>query len=791
MRVDKDRVTRLRNQMIVKPSVCLERAQFLTDSYKDTEGYEYPYRQAFALEKILADITVQIDDDELLVGRITKYWRGAMVLPEINAQWLREEADMISTRATNTFTPLSKSEKIQLFDILEFWKERELLAMWKKKVPSEMLEGYMYTGLLGGPTFASNDHYLTHVSAKYEKLLSVGLLGIRKEIEDEIVELDLTIPDEFEKLQYLEAMLISNKAAMDFSMRYSKLAAEQAITTVDPERKAELEEISRICAKVPANPADTYYEALQSIIMTWTIINIEGQGNGLCFGRLDQILYPYYAREKEAGTLTDDMAKILMSMLYIKANGIVNVDDTHTSQVFTGWPQTMNVDIGGVDKNGHDVVNELSHICLDADLDVGLTQNDIVVRIAKKTPSAFVIHAIEVAKALRGKVKFMSDETIIRQMLHDGYLLEDARDYVITGCSTVTVSGKSVDTPGSLINCPLCLELALNNGVRRMDGRQLGPKTGNPVKFTSYEEVWEAYKAQAKPVYETAVVFRSSDRHMFATYRPIPFQSSLFLGTIQSGKDMWGGGTQYSRSSISPSGAPNVGDSLAAIKKVVFEDKAITMSELIDALNANFEGHEKTLKLLSDAPKFGNDIDYVDNIVNEVLLHAVEVITPLRGSGNSLMTVSPAALTGNVPLGSITGALPDGRKAGLPISEGGVSPYQGRNVSGPIATYKSVAKLDHAKFTNGSVFNMRFSPNALKDAVSIKKFEQMLRTFLEEGGFFVQYNIVDTETLRAAQKNPEEYKDLLVRVATYSAYFVELGEDLQEDIISRLAQDVN
>jgi formate C-acetyltransferase len=777
--------------MIVKPSVCLERAQYLTDAYKETEGYEYPYRQAFALEKILANISISIDSDELLVGCITKYRRGAMVLPEINAQWLREEADLIATRATNTFMPLSEDEKKQLFEILDYWEERELLAMWKKKVPSELLEGYMYTGLLGGPTFASNDHYLTHVSANYEKLIKVGLLGIRDEIESEIAALDLTVPEDFEKLQYLEAMRISNKAALDFSLRYSRLAAELALKETNPVRKAELSEISRICAKVPAQPADSYHEALQSIVTAWTIINIEGQGNGLGFGRLDQILYPYYKREKEAGTLTDAAAQMLMSMLYIKANGVVNVDDTPTSQVFTGWPQTMNVNIGGLDKNGRDAVNALSHICLDADLDVGLTQNDLVVRISKKTPSSFVMHAIEVAKTLRGKIKFMSDETIIQQMLHDGYLLEDARNYVITGCSTVTVAGKSVDTPGTLINLPLCLELALNNGVRRMDGKQLGPQTGDPHGFASYEDVWNAYKAQVKPVLEVAVIFRSSDRHMFAQYRPIPFHSSLFEGPIRTGKDMWGGGTRYSRSSVSPSGAPNVGDSLAAIKKLVFEDKALTMRQLTDALEANFEGHERTLKLLSDAPKYGNDIDYADDLVNEVLLHTTEVVTPLRGSGNSLMTVSPAALTGNVPLGSVTGALPDGRKAGLPLSEGGVSPYQGRNVSGPVATYRSVAKLDHVRFTNGSVFNMRFSPGALKDAAGVKKFEQMLRTYLEEGGFFVQYNIVDTETLRAAQANPEAYKDLLVRVATYSAYFVELGTDLQEDIITRMTQEID
>jgi formate C-acetyltransferase len=775
--------------MIVKPSVCLERAEYLTESYKETEGFEPAHRQAKALEKILANVAVQIDDDELLVGRITQYWRGAMILPELNAQWLNDEADLISTRATNTFRPLSSNEKERMFKMLEYWKDRELLEMWKHKVPKELLDGYMYTGLLGGPTFASNDHYLTHVCADYEKLIRVGLLGVRKEIEDEIGGLDLCVPADFEKYQFLKAMLISNKAAIDFSIRYSGIAAEQAMQQTNPERKAELEEISRICAKVPANPADTYYEALQSIVMAWTVINIEGQGNGLCFGRLDQTLYPFYVKEKAAGTLTDAAAQMLLSMLYIKANGVVNVDDTPTSQVFTGWPQTMNVDIGGLDKGGQNAVNELSYICLDADLDVGLTQNDLVVRISKKTPSDFVIRAIEVAKALRGKIKFMSDETIIQQMLHDGYALEDARNYVITGCSTVTVAGKSVDTPGTIVNMPLCLEMALNNGVRRMDGLRLGAKTGDPRMFTSYEEVWEAYKTQAEPVLKVAALFRSTDRHMFAKYRPIPFHSSLFEGPVQKGVDMWGGGTRYSRSSVSPSGTPNVGDSLAAIKKVVFEDRAITMPELIDALDANFEGHEKTLKLLSDAPKYGNDIDYVDDIVNEVLMHSVDVVTPMRGSGGSLMTISPAALTGNVPLGSICGALPDGRKAGLPLAEGGVSPYQGRNVSGPVATYRSVAKLDHVRMTNGSVFNMRFSPSALKDRAGIKKFEQMLRNYLEEGGFFVQYNIVDTETLRAAQAKPEEYRDLLVRVATYSAYFVELGKDLQEDIITRLTQD--
>ena len=785
----KERLMRLRDHMVVKPSVSVERAKCWTETYKETEGHEPVYRQALALKNTLEKITVAIDDDELLVGRITEYWRGSPMMPEINCQFLETEMDDISSRPRCTFEPISKDKQDEILEMLEYWRQRNLHQMWQHKVPYDMLQ-HEYSGLLGGITFSDNGHYLTHVCADYEKLLRVGLAGIRQEIEEEIASLDLTVPEDFEKLQYLEASLISNKASIDFAHRYSDLAAEQAKQTIDLERKKELEKISRICAKVPENPADTYYEAIQSIVMAWTIINIEGQGNGLCFGRLDKTLYPFYKKETEEGTLTRELAQTLMSMLYIKANGVVNVYNRYTSFIFTGWPQTMNVNIGGIDKNGRSVVNELSYICLDADLDVRLTQNDTVVRINKRTPSKFVIRAIEVAKALRGKIKFMSDETIIQQLLHDGYSLDDAREYVITGCSTVNVPGKSLDSPGVLINMPLLLEMAMNDGKRRKDSEQLGPMTGDARKFESYDELWEAFRIQCEKIMKIAVPLRSSDRLMYGKYRPVPFHSSLFDGPIQKGRDMWNDGSHYARISYSPSGVPNVGDSLAAIKKVVFEDKAVSMDELITALEADFEGYERIHKLLNDAPKYGNDIDFVDNIVNDVLMMAVDIITPIRCACGARATVSPAALSANVSQGLDVSALPDGRKAFQPLSEGGVSPYQGRNVSGPIATYRSVAKIDHVRLTNGSIFNMRFSPKDLDDGEKIKKFEQMLRTFLEEGGFFVQYNIVDTETLRSAQKNPEEYKDLLVRVATYSAYFVELGEDLQEDVINRLSMSM-
>jgi formate C-acetyltransferase len=776
--------------MVTKPSVSVIRGKAWTDSYKETEGREPFFRQALALKKTLETVPVLLDDDELLAGRITEFWRGSMLLPEINIQFLETEMDDIAVRPRCTFEPIPGDRQKVVWEMLDYWRDKNLHMMWQNKLPAYMLE-HEYSGLIGGATFCDNGHYLTHVSADYPKLLRVGLDGIRKEIEDEIAKLDLRVPEDFEKLQFLNAALISNRAAADFSLRYSKLASEQAEQTNDPVRKEELLELSRICAKVPMRPANTFYEAIQSIVTAWTVINIEGQGNGLCFGRVDQYLYPYYKKEKAAGTLTDDFAVALIAMLYIKTNGVVNVYNRFTSNIFTGWPQTMNVNVGGIDKNGRDAVNELSYLFVEADMDVRLTQNDIVVRVETKTPSSFVIRCIEVAKALRGKVKFMSDNTILQQLMHDGYKLDDARDYVITGCSTVNVPGRSLDDPGALLNMPLLLEMALNDGKRRRDGAQLGPHTGDARTFKSYDDIMEAFRIQCETLFRIAVPMRSSDRFMYGKYRPVLFHSCLFTGPIQKGRDMWDDGSRYGRLSFSPSGVPNVGDSLAAIKKVVFEDGALTMNGLIDALEANFEGHEKALKLLSDAPKYGNDIDYVDYIVDDVLMMCVDIITPMMCAGKAKATVSPAALSANVSLGLDVSALPDGRKAFLPLAEGGVSPYQGRNVSGPVATYRSVAKLDHVKLTNGSIFNMRFSPKDLDSVQKIKKFEQMLRMFLEEGGFFVQYNIVDTETLRAAQKNPEQYKDLLVRVATYSAYFVELGEDLQEDIINRLAQEVS
>lgn len=784
-----ERIRRMRNRLVTKAAVDVERGVFMTKSYQETEGREPAYRQAKALEMNLLNKSIAIFEDELLVGRMTMKYRGGNIIPELSSQFLEDEMDELSTRPQDTFEPISEEDKQTIRDFLPYWNDRNLISMWKAKIPEDKLK-YLETGSIGGAVYALNGHYLKHSCVDYVKVLNIGLEGVKQEVLHELEQIDISNPDDFEKMQYLKAMIISLDATMAYADRYSRLAAEMAASCADPKRRAELELISEVCAQVPAKPARTFHEALQSMLMIWICMNIEGCGYGMTLGgRLDQWLYPYYKKEKEAGTLTDEYAKMLISMFYIKANEIVIITDRITSGFFTGLPQTVNINLGGVDEDGRDAVNELSYLCLDADIEVGLPSNDLVVRISKKSPEKFVRKAVELAITLRGKLKFMSDEMCIQQLLHDGVDLKDARNFVITGCNNPTIPGKSSDLPGGNINMPLLLELALNNGRQRLTGELIGVETGDPRTFTSYEQVMEAFKKQVDYFFPIAIMFRNSDRYMFAKYRPVPLESSLFEGTIQAGKDMADGSLKYSRIAISMSGTPDVGDAMAAIKKVVFEDQKCTMTELIDALDANWEGYEGLHKLIMAAPKFGNDDDYVDSIVNEVLMYGADVLTHMKGACGTKINCAAAAVTANVIFGYNVGALPDGRYAGEPISEGGISPHQGRNVGGPVATYNSVSKIDHVQLTNGSVLNMRFNPATLKTEASMKKFCSMLRTFLETGGFFVQFNIVDSETLRDAQKNPDKYRDLLVRVATYSAYFVELGENLQNDIINRLEMD--
>ncbi len=780
-----ERVSRLREKVLVPPSVCIERGYWMTQSYKETEDESAVIRRAKGLAKVLENMTVHIDEDELIVGRTTSKVRGGAILPEVDWQWYVNEIDSLSTRDWNRYAPISQEEKTKMREFLPYWRGKSVYEKWWKILPEDARERYHIIHEAGA--FSAASIQPGHTIPDYGKVLTLGLSGVKKQVDEESKRLKIADPRDFTKSHFYKAVRIALEGAIHFAKRYAALARTLSERETSHRRKAELERIAEACERVPENPARSFYEAVQSIWLTYVPFMIEGWSWGMGFGRADQYLYPFYKKDIDEGKMTREEARELLGLFYVKVNGSTIPQCEAVVRTFGGHSLTCNITLGGVKRDGRDAVNELSYVFLDAQEDTALGADDVVIRIHRNTPHAFLMRACQVAKLLSGKFKWVSDETCIQQLLHDGKPIELARDYAVDGCFQPTVGGWSQDIPAGPFNLPLMVELALNNGVSRVYGTQIGPKTGDPRKFKSYDELWNAYKKQVETLIPYAILYKNSDMQLFADLYPSPYQSALFNGCIEKGIDIMAGGTApYATHCTLLAGAPNVGDSLAAIKKAVFDDKRLTMDQVINALDRNFEGQEEVWHILSAAPKFGNDDDYVDSIVNEALMHGAKEVAKVRGIAGMLSTAAASVVTANVPLGYHVGALPDGRKRGEPLSEGGISPYQGRNVSGPTATMKSVAKLDHVKLTGGSVLNMRFNPGLLKDEANVKKFVSMIRTYCETGGYHCQFNIVDTATLRDAQKNPAKYGDLLVRVATYSAYFVELSPELQEDIIKRI-----
>jgi pyruvate formate-lyase/glycerol dehydratase family glycyl radical enzyme len=782
--IKKSRVARLRAKMLRMPDICIQRAYWWTKSYQETEGQPEIIRRAKALAKVLQNLPIFIDEDELIVGRTTSKERGCILFPEIQWEYILNEMELFSSRDWDKCGAISTREKRMIEETLPYWKGKCTWEKFNAALPDDILAIHGGVFFIGTSSM-SGVHY-GHETIDYSRVLTKGLIGIKREVQEKLATLDLTKPEDFKKYQFLQAVDITLTAAAAFIKRYANLACNLAAKESNKERRAELEKIAAICSQVPLNPAGSFYEALQSIWFTHIILRNEGWGPGLGFGRLDQYLYLFYEKDISDGTITEEEARELVSLFLIKVNDLAFVASTVNIETLAGFPTMVSMTLGGVTPSGKDAVNELSSLFLEAEEAVALNAEEITIRVNSSNSDTFLMKAIEVSKKLRGKLKFVSDSTIIKLLLNEGRPLEHARDYVLVGCFTPAVPSYSLDVTGGMVNAPMILELALNNGVSRITGKQVGPRTGDPRKFTSFQEVWDAFKKQVEFFIPKMVTARNIDTQLYAEFALCPFMSAFFEPCIKNGKDIIAGGTApHARECFGFSGLPNVGDSLAAVKKVVFEDRLTDMVGLIDALDKNFEGKDQLLYALLKAPKFGNDIDYVDTIVNDIIILVEGNFNKYQGLFGSKPAIAIATGTGHLLMGTQVGATPEGRKAGEPFAEGGISPHQGRNVSGPTATFRSITKLDHLKVRGGSVLNMKFNPDVFADEKKKAKFMSMLRTYCESGGYHVQFNIVSSVTLRDAQKHPENYKDLLVRVATYSSYFVELSPRMQEDIIAR------
>jgi formate C-acetyltransferase len=767
--------------------LCTERAFFFKEAYEEYECEPIPIIRARALENLLNHCTVNIYEGELLVGRMTSKQKGGPLIPDVEWKWYMSEFYDTSREAEKVKT-LTDDEQAYFTELLSWWKGKALNDKWWALVPDEYKDTRGLVWEQGGGTPSDGQH-MAHCIPGYNRILDWGANGLIAKVEKRMEELDLTDIEQFRQHTYLRAMKICLEAVISFARRYSALAEEMAEKEADPERKAELEKMAEVCRKVPAEPAGNFHEALQSVWFLFSGVMLEGYGPGIGFGRMDQYLFDYYQDDLKKGTFTREQLRDLIALFLIKMNETIMPSPIVSSGKSGGRAGIVlaPIQLGGATPGSKfNLAEELTMLFLEAEEEVML-QEDMVFFIHNTISDALLMKAVQVAMEVKGKIKFAAEETAVLQQMHAGKTLDEAADAALTGCFLHTVPGISHDIGGDFFNVPMMLELALNNGVCRDNGAQIGPATGDPKAFKTYDDVWGAFTAQLEALLPRCITGMALYMKMSGEMLPSPLLSSLYDGCIEKGTDVVDGGARYSTISVWCAGIPSVGDSLAALKKVVFDDKKLTMAQVIDAIDKDFEGYEDVRHLLSVAPKYGNDIDYVDNIVNDVLLRVNDECMKYRCHGDRLFTGTGAAITANISLGWRVAAMPDGRKAGLPLSEGGISPYQGRNVSVATSTMISAAKLNFAKVIGGSVLNMKFNPDGIETPEKLWKLANMLRTFCAMGGDIIQFNIVSNEMLRDAQAHPENYRDLLVRVATYSAYFVHLSKAVQDEIISRVA----
>ncbi len=768
--------------LAVTPEICAERAELITQSYKETEGLPMIIRRAKALEAILAKMTIRIQPDELIVGNHTPKQRSSPIFPEFSFSWIEAEFERLAKRKGDVFL-IDDNTKKRLSTVFKYWQGKT-----SQEYAANLMPADAKAAQANGVFTVGNYFFLGvgHITVDYGKVLEKGYLGIKEEVVEEKNKLDLTKPEDLKKSQFLQAVEIVCDAAVNFAERFAVEAEKMAKAETNNLRKHELQEIAKNCRRVPARAAQTFYQALQGFWFVQLMIQIESNGHSISPGRFDRYMYPFYQGEMAAGKLTRERALELMECLWVKFNEINKVRDEGSTKAFGGYPMFQNLIVGGQTPDGLDSTNELSYLCLEATENVRMPQPSLSIRFHQGTPQEFLIKACEVAALGLGMPAVYNDHVIIPALAARGVTLEDARDYDIIGCVEPQKGGKTEGWhDAAFFNLAKCFEIAINDGVDPKSGLQLGPRTGTLETMKTFNDVVEAYRATIVHFVKLLIISNNSCDIAHGAINPLPFLSSMVDDCVVKGKSLQEGGAHYNFTGPQGVGVGNVGDALAALKKVVYTDGTVDRKTLATALKKNWDGFEKERQtMLNQAPKFGNDDDTADELARlaaRIYCVEVEKYTNPRG-GRFQAGLYP--VSANVPFGTMVGALPDGRQAGTPLADG-VSPVSGRDVHGPTAAAKSVAKLDHEIASNGTLFNQKFHPTALQGESGHANLAALIRTYCSLGGMHVQFNVISKETLRDAQRNPEAHRGLVVRVAGYSAFFTSLDKSLQEDIIAR------
>ena len=789
-----ERVARIRERVnIDRYPICIEKFRITLDVKEKYKNEAVILQRARCLEGTATRMPIAIADDELSVGIGASKPMGLEIDPDYGI-WSADEIESLKKdgftidpqdevdlqRLNETFHPKTQMEEIGkiLYDterLNNFMRSGVVLPPWKPN-RAGVGGGYAQSGPGLGPA-------LTLLCVDYKKPLYQGFNAMIKEAEEEIEKLRYLSGDAIDRYRYYQAVIISLKAVITLAERYSKLAAEMAEKETDPKRRAELLQISETCAWVPANPARTFREAMQSF---WFVFLMMNPCTTLPGGRFDQFMYPFYKADLEAGRITREEATELLCLLRLKDMEMNRTSGSNLRKKNAGMAKWHNFTIGGVDAvTGEDATNDLTYILLDAIEITNTPHHTVTLRVHKGTPMPLMVRAMQVVRLGLGMPAFIGDDSYIKTFTLRGMPIEDAREYVMSGCLDANLPGKSRTPSVPMTVLPLIFDIFRHRGMDVTTGLKAGKDCGDFTEFKSYEELWNAWKEEL--VYCLNLVGEQGNIKMRiqAEMVPDPLRSAMMFEGIKSGKDMLSRRLPFENCCVmNPIGMVNLGDSFAAIKKLVFEDKKYTLRQLADALDANWQGYEEMQRDFKKAPKFGNNDDYVDRIVADCYKLFVDIVETVPNVFGGHHIPTGISITSHQPGGALTGATPDGRFAKQILADGTMSPMQGNDVSGPLAVIQSAMKVDQDPF-QATLLNMKFSPTALKTDEDLEKLANMTKIYLTHGGKHVQFNVVDRETLRRAQAEPEKNRDLVVRVAGYSTYFIKLSTDMQNEVINR------
>ena len=774
------RITLLKEKMLNEPRyVSIEQARIITRIYQENESLSIPKKRALSLKAALEELEIGVEKEELIVGNRTKGVRYGVVFPESGCSWVNKEFETLPTRPQDKFR--IKKEDVKEFKeiIYPYWQDRSLEDVIKENYGEEI------NAIAKVVKINQKDHAQGHICPDTKTWLELGPKGLMTKAYEKLKNCD-----ENQK-EFYECTIIVLEGVCHFMMRYHDYILTM-LESLEDDNKKSLQRVADICANLASRPAQSFHEAVQSLWFLFVVLHMESNASSFSPGRMDQYLYPYYQKDIEKGIISKQEALEILECLWLKFNQIVYLRNQHSAKYFAGFPIGFNIAIGGIDENGCDIYNELSLLLLKAQYHLGLPQPNLSVRLNKNSSHELIQEAIKVVAKGSGMPQFFNDEAIVNSMIKDlGIEEKDARNYAIVGCVALTTHGNNLGwSDAAMFNLNKALELTMNHGKCLLTNEPIGLDLGSIETYESFEDLENAFQKQIDYFIEKMMKAEIVVEKAHQDCLPTAFLSTVIDSCLEKGVDVTRGGAKYNLSGIQMIQIANLADSLAAIKELVYDKKMITRHELLEALQADFKGYEiiQTM-LLNKVPKYGNDVKWVDELGAKWAGYFRERMKDYTNYRGGLYHTGMYTVSAHVPMGENVGASPDGRNALTPLADGGMSPVYGRDMAGPTAVLKSVSRMKDSYTTNGGLLNMKFLPEFFKTETGMMKFENFLRAFVDLKIPHIQFNVVRREDLLDAKLHPEQHRSLTIRVAGYTAYFVELAGKLQDEIIERTAYE--